>query len=157
MTLASCTRWVAALLLASALSQGSQAGGADYPTKTIKIVVPFPAGSASDLRTRKLAEQLAPRLAQPVIVENRPGAAGSIGAGIVARAAPDGYTLLYVTNSVLSVAPHVQASGGFDPLRAFAPIIYLVDTPLLVVVPRIQQDYESYGKLVKRLNIRAGE
>jgi tripartite-type tricarboxylate transporter receptor subunit TctC len=142
---------IAALLLTSALLYGGQAVGADYPTKAIKIVVPFPAGSASDLRTRKLAEQLAPRLGQPVIVENRPGAAGSIGAGIVARAAPDGYTLLYVTNSILSVAPHVQPSGGFDPLRAFAPIIYLVDTPLLVVVPsslpvRSLQDFIALAK-----------
>jgi len=125
----------AAFLLAAVLSHAGQTTAAGYPIKTIKIVVPFTAGSASDLRMRKLGEQLAPKLAQPIIIENRPGAAGSIGAGVVARVTPDGYTLLYATNSILSVAPHVQASSGFDPLKGLAPVIYLINTPLVVVVP----------------------
>jgi tripartite-type tricarboxylate transporter receptor subunit TctC len=144
-------RWISALLLAGALLNGIQTRAADYPTKPIKIVVPFPAGSASDLRTRKLAEQLGPRLGQPIIVENRPGAAGTIGAGVVARSAPDGYTLLYATNSILSVAPHVQPRSDFDPLSAFAAIIHLADTPLVVVVPsslpvRSLQDFAALAK-----------
>lgn len=131
---AASLRGIVASLCVNALMVGP-ARAADYPAKPVKIIVPFPAGSASDLRTRKLAEELGPRLGQPIVVDNRPGAAGSIGAGILARAAPDGYTLLYATNSILSVAPHVQGPTGFDPLRSFAPIVYLVDTPLLLVVP----------------------
>ena len=110
-------RWGAAPLLAGALLNGIQTRAADYPIKPIKIVVPFPAGSASDLRTRKLAEQLGPKLGQPIIVENRPGAAGTIGAGVVARSAPDGYTLLYATNSILSVAPACTAAFRFRPVE----------------------------------------
>jgi tripartite-type tricarboxylate transporter receptor subunit TctC len=144
-------RVAVALLVAGALVHGIETRAADYPAKPIKIVVPFPAGSASDLRTRKLAEQLGPKLGQPIIVENRPGAAGTIGAGVVARSAPDGYTLLYATNSILSVAPHVQPRSDFDPLSAFAAIIHLADTPLVVVVPaslpvRSLQDFVAAAK-----------
>src|SRR4029078_11288675 len=67
--------------------------------------------------------------------ENRPGAAGTIGAGVVARSAPDGYTLLYGTNSILSVAPHVQPGARVDPLSAFAVVSHVANTPLVVVIP----------------------
>lgn len=147
--LARCAAWIAAAAWLMALAP---AQAADYPTKPIKIVVPFTAGSASDLRVRKLSEQLAPKLAQAIIVENRPGAAGSIGAGVVARATPDGYTLLYATNSILSVAPHVQASSGFDPLKGLAPVIYLINTPLVVVVPASlsARNLQEFVALAKR-------
>lgn len=135
MTYRTGIRWILSALLAGVLLNGTGIHAADYPTRPIRIVVPFPAGSASDLRTRKLAEQLGPRLRQPVIVENRPGAAGTIGAGIVARSLPDGYTLLYATNSILSVAPHVQPPSDFDPLNAFAAVIHVANTPLVVVIP----------------------
>lgn len=151
MTYRTGIRWILSALLAGLLLNGTAIQAADYPTRPIRIVVPFPAGSASDLRTRKLAEQLGPRLGQPIIVENRPGAAGTIGAGVVARSSPDGYTLLYATNSILSVAPHVQPRSDFDPLSAFAAIIHLVDTPLVVVVPsslpvRSLQDFAALAK-----------
>jgi tripartite-type tricarboxylate transporter receptor subunit TctC len=145
-------RRVLVLMMASVLILAAPARAADYPSKPIKIVVPFPAGSASDLRTRKLAEQLGPKLGQSVIVENRPGAAGTIGAGVVARSAPDGYTLLYGTNSILSVAPHVQPAARFDPLSAFAVVSHVANTPLVVVIPSTlpAQSLREFIALAKR-------
>ncbi|MBN9428550.1 MAG: tripartite tricarboxylate transporter substrate binding protein [Burkholderiales bacterium] len=100
-----------------------------YPTKTIRIVVPYLAGGGPDAVARLLGERLSKALGQPVIIDNKPGAAGSIGAQQVAQAAPDGYTLL-LTASGLVQAPHLTPNSPYDPVRDFAPISHVGGTHL---------------------------
>ena len=103
--------------------------------KQLTIVVPFPAGAGPDLAARVLGEKLAVRLARPVVVENRPGVGGLLGAGAVAKAAPDGSTLLLAPNT-LAISPHVLpkgAGGGIDVQKDLAPVIAVATTPMLIV------------------------
>jgi tripartite-type tricarboxylate transporter receptor subunit TctC len=111
------------------------AGAQIYPTKPIHIVVGFPPGGGSDVMTRAVGEKLSSSLKQPVIVDNRPGAGGTIGAAIVARSAPDGYTLLLGQTANLAIAPALMSKVGFDPVKDFAPVIDLVTAPLVLVGP----------------------
>jgi tripartite-type tricarboxylate transporter receptor subunit TctC len=99
---------------------GAQAQG--YPTKFVRLVIPFPAATSPDVVMRLVGPQLSAMWGQQVVIENRVGAAGNIGAANVAGAPPDGYTLLYTVNSVICANPHLYAKMGFDPLKAFAPI-----------------------------------
>jgi tripartite-type tricarboxylate transporter receptor subunit TctC len=105
-----------------------------YPSKALRIVVPFPAGSTADVRTRQIAKPLAQRLGQSIIVENKPGASGTIGNTLVAKAPPDGYTLLYVNNSSLSIAPYLLRDLAYDSERDFAPITLVATAPAVLVV-----------------------
>src|SRR3954452_3267477 len=103
---------------------------AEYPDKTVRIIVPFIAGSAPDVAARQVAQRLTTGLGQQFIIENKPGAAGNIGAEVAARAAPDGYTLLLLTSS------HVQnkflyARVNYDVARDFVPITILTRIPSL--------------------------
>src|SRR3954454_1212479 len=95
---------------------------AAYPERAIRLVVPFAPGGNADLMGRLLGEGLSQALGQPVVVENKAGAGGSIGAAEVARAAPDGYTLLVGSNGPLTVNPFVQAKLGYDPLKDLAAV-----------------------------------
>ena len=105
----------------------------DYPSKTIKIVVPFGPGGPSDLISRMLALKLADAMKQTVIVDNKPGASGIVGADLVAKAAPDGYTLL-VINQLLVQVSALYAAVPFDPLRDFIPITDIFSSPLWLAV-----------------------
>ena len=117
-----------------------------YPSKPVKVVVPFTPGSATDIIARALGERLQASLGQPIIVENRPGAGGTIGAALVAQSPPDGYTLL-VQSSGHTVNPHIYASLGYDTLRDFAGVTPLVTLPnVLIVAP--SKGYKSLGELV---------
>ena len=95
---------------------------AAYPERAIHLIVPFAAGGNADIVGRLVGDVIAKGVGQPVVVENRGGAGGAIGAELVARAAPDGYTLLVGSNGPLTVNPFVQAKLGYDPLKDFAPI-----------------------------------
>ena len=95
---------------------------AAYPERPIRLIVPFAPGGNADIMARLVGEGMAQALGQPVVVENRAGAGGSVGAGEVARAAPDGYTLLTGSNGPLTVNPFVQPKLGYDPLEDFAPV-----------------------------------
>lgn len=106
---------------------------AQWPAKTVRIVVPFSPGGIADNSARTVADRLGTRLGQSVVVENRPGAAGNIGAELVARSAPDGYTLLLGYDGTIVINPHVYARLGFDVLRDFAPVTKLGDAGVLVV------------------------
>jgi tripartite-type tricarboxylate transporter receptor subunit TctC len=106
---------------------------AQWPAKTIRIIVPFSPGGIADNSARTVADRLGARLGQPVVVENRPGAAGNIGAEQVAKSAPDGYTLLLGYDGTIVVNPHVYAKLGFDVLRDFAPVTKLGDAGVIVV------------------------
>src|SRR6185369_3393694 len=105
-------------LLAFALAAGAQA----YPVRTVRFVVPFPPGSLPDQIARVLQPQLQDSLGQPFVIENKPGAIGTIGTAEAARAAPDGYTIVMTTNSTLAAAGSLYKKLQYDPLRDFAPI-----------------------------------
>jgi tripartite-type tricarboxylate transporter receptor subunit TctC len=120
---------LAALVPVLSLAQGT----ASYPDRPIKLVVPYPPGGSTDPVARLLAQDIAPRHGQPIVVDNRPGAAGSIGTEAVARAAPDGYTVLLHT-SVIATDPTLKKNAAYDVKRDLAPITLAVTGPYLVVV-----------------------
>jgi tripartite-type tricarboxylate transporter receptor subunit TctC len=105
-----------------------------YPAKPIRLVIPFPPAGATDITGRMLAQKLGDTLGQSVVVDNKPGAGGSIGSDIVAKAAPDGYTILIATSSTHSVGPALNPKLPYDTVKDFAPIIQLTDSPNLLVV-----------------------
>lgn len=122
------------LALAACLLSGA-AIAQSFPSKTISIVVPFPPGGGPDLLARVLAERLAPKLGQAVVVENKPGAGGLLGASGVAKAAADGHTLLLSPNTLV-ISPHVLPKGagaGLDVQRDLVPVIAPVSTPMVLV------------------------
>jgi tripartite-type tricarboxylate transporter receptor subunit TctC len=128
-------RWAEAVkLLLSASLLATSALAADYPVKPITIIVPYPPGGSSDIQARLVAKGLAERLGQPVLVDNRPGAGGRIGVSLAARAAPDGYTLLFASLSPFAIEPVVRSNVGYDPQRDFVLISMLVEMPFLLVV-----------------------
>ncbi|WP_149537497.1 Bug family tripartite tricarboxylate transporter substrate binding protein [Siccirubricoccus phaeus] len=144
-----------ALLAAPALLPAARAWAA-WPDRPVRLIVPFPAGSATDTITRSLAEPLARALGQSVVVDNRGGANGVIGAEAAARAAPDGYSLLIYSTSNASVNPHTLRRLPYDPLRDFAPIGFIAEMPYVLVVPAASpaRDLAAFLELARR---RPGE
>ncbi len=122
------------LVLTGAALCWSGAASAAYPDKPIRLVVPFPAGGGTDATARLIAGELSPLLGQPVVVENRAGAAGSIGAQAVADAAPDGYTLFFSTTGALVINPHLYANLRYDPITDFTPIGPVASSANVLVV-----------------------
>src|SRR5688572_18710918 len=106
---------------------------AQYPNRPIKMIVPFPPAGATDIVGRIVAAKLQERLGQPVVVENRPGAGGSLGSDVAAKSAPDGYTILMATSSTHSIGPVLQKLP-YDPIRDFAPITHVATVPNVLVV-----------------------
>lgn len=105
-----------------------------WPAKPVKMVVPFSAGGSTDTVARIIGEKLTARLGQPVIVENRAGAGGSIGSDFVAKSAADGYTMLVGTSSTMAILPHLYRKPPYDPGRDFAPLALLGTADIMVVV-----------------------
>jgi len=122
------------LLLVAALLFCSQASAQSYPSRAVKMVVPFPAGSATDQIARVVGQQLQESLGQPFVVENKPGAQGAIAATEVARAAPDGYTLMVGTNTPLAANPSLFRKLNYDPAKDFAPIARLGTISFMIMV-----------------------
>ena len=118
-------------LCMSAIAAGASAQS--YPAKTVRIVVPFPAGGNADLFARMLAEKMSASWGQPVVVDNRAGAAGIIGTQLVAKSAPDGYTVLMGTTGTHTTNPAVYAKLPYDPVKDFAPVSNFADSPFLLV------------------------
>src|SRR6266581_2207455 len=109
-----------------------------YPTKPIRLVVPFPAGGTTDILAREVGQRLSMTLGQPVVIDNRPGAAGNIGAELVARSAPDGYTLLMGTVGTHAINASLYAKMPYDHVKDFAPVILVAGVPnVLVVNPEV--------------------
>jgi tripartite-type tricarboxylate transporter receptor subunit TctC len=115
------------------LVAGASASAQDWPAKPIRIIVPFAPGGVADNSARVVAEPLAQRLGQQVVVENRPGASGNIGSAAVAQSAPDGYTLLLGFDGTMVINPHVFPKIPFDTLKDFAPVTKLGDATLILV------------------------
>jgi tripartite-type tricarboxylate transporter receptor subunit TctC len=124
---------VLAVALACNASACAQSEPDHYPSHPIKLVVPFPAGTLTDVVARTFADKLSMQLNKPVLIENRPGAGGTIGAKVVASADPDGYTLLF-TNSQHAIAPAVYKTLGYDTLANFVGIALVAETPSAVIV-----------------------
>ena len=126
-------------LFAAALSAlGASAAHAEYPDKFIKLVVPFPAGGPVDVMARLLAQQLSGALGQTVIIDNRPGAGGTLGAKFAAAAEPDGYTLLFGTGGSLGISPLIYKTAGYDPVKDFAAVAMVSNSPnVLAVRPEV--------------------
>ena len=110
------------------------AGSAAFPEKPVRIVVPFPAGGATDVVARTLGQRLSQMWGQPVVIENRPGAGGNIGADLVAKAPPDGYTLLMASSAEVAINPYLYKSMPFDPARDLAPVSLVASAPLVLLV-----------------------
>jgi tripartite-type tricarboxylate transporter receptor subunit TctC len=130
------TPWRAAAIgfaAAATIASTPLTGQAPFPNHPVKLIVPFPAGAGTDTIARMVAQKLGNDLGQPVVVENRTGAGGAIGAAEVAHAAPDGYTLLFVA-SPFSTAPVVMKDAGYDPIEQFAPVVAIASGPLAFVV-----------------------
>jgi len=128
---------VAAVTLASALpiAAGAQAASNQtYPTKPVRLVVAFPAGGSTDIIARLVGQRLGERLGQPVVVDNRGGAGGTIGTEIAAKAAPDGHTLTMGTTSTHVIAPAAYAKVNYDPVKDFEPLTLVASTPYLLVL-----------------------
>ena len=119
---------------AAALALAAAPVRADYPDRPIHLVVPFPAGGGADILARTIMPRVARELGTTIVVENRPGAGGNVGAEYVARAAPDGYTLLYGTNGTHAINRALYGSLAFDPVRDFAPVSRMTQIAALVVV-----------------------
>ncbi|MDM0110921.1 tripartite tricarboxylate transporter substrate binding protein [Variovorax sp. J22R133] len=135
---------------------GVPAHAAGYPDKPIRLVVPFPAGGATDLMARTMGQKLAERLGQAVIIDNRAGAGGGIGAEAVATSAPDGYTLLFATMGSLTINPGLYKNLRYDPIKSFAPITLTHNTSnLLVVNPDVP--VKSVAELIEFARKRPGE
>jgi tripartite-type tricarboxylate transporter receptor subunit TctC len=122
------------LLVFSGLIASMAWGQADYPIKPIRMIVPFPPGGVTDIVARTVSVKLSAELGQPVVVENRAGASGAIGAELGARAAPDGYTLIMGNISTLGINPITFAKLGYDPVTSFDPISLVAVQPLLITV-----------------------
>jgi tripartite-type tricarboxylate transporter receptor subunit TctC len=118
----------------SALTVFPRTGFAKYPDRPIRLIVPFAAGGNADIVGRLVGERISSALGQPVVVDNRGGAGGSIGAEAVARSAPDGYTLLVGSNGPLTVNPFVQAKLGYDPLKDFVPVALTSYVPHVIIL-----------------------
>jgi tripartite-type tricarboxylate transporter receptor subunit TctC len=120
-----------AMAAASAIAQTSDDG---WPERPIRLVVPFPAGSSTDIIARIVAQKLSPRLGQQIVIENRAGASGNIGADAVAKAAPDGYTIGIATASTHAVAASLNANLPYDPVKDFAPVAMIGSQPYVLVL-----------------------
>ena len=127
-----------ALVMLGALV-GVPALGQEYPNRPIRVVVPYPPGGSTDVVARQIGQSLQEALHQPVVIENRGGASGMIGAEVVARAAPDGYTLLMTASGPHAINVSLFPTVPYDPVRSFTPIVLTAVYPLLMVTPADRQ------------------
>jgi len=140
---------VAAFTAACVLAQG-------YPNKPIKLIVGFTPGSATDITARIFAQKFSEAWAVPVTVENIPGAGGTVGVNRVAKAQPDGYTLIYAANGAMTIAPSLQGNLPYDPTRDFAPISLLLTMPSIVAVNN-EVPAKTFQELIALAKARPGK
>jgi tripartite-type tricarboxylate transporter receptor subunit TctC len=123
-----------AVIAGALAAHAALASAQTYPARPVRIMVPFSPGGASDTAARIVGAKLAERWGQQIVVENRPGAGGTIGTELAAKAQPDGYSLLMGSSTELAVNPHLYSKLAYDTVRDFAPIALIASTPLVVVV-----------------------
>jgi tripartite-type tricarboxylate transporter receptor subunit TctC len=143
--------WIVAVWIATSLCAASALAADPWPTRPVTVILPFPPGISTDLLARAVATSLGDALGQQFVVENRPGANGNIGAGVAAKAAPDGYTLLVATLGPTVANKFMYKTMSFDPDRAFAPVVLLGDSPLIIVgspkiPPKNLKELAAYAK-----------
>lgn len=141
---------VNAVILA-ALACAAPALAADYPDRPVRVVVPYAAGGPADILARLIGQRLGARLGQQLVIENKPGAGGGIGAAQVARSPADGYTLLVAPVGVMAINPWIYSNLGYDPLRDFQPVTLLAKSPFLLTVnpnvpARSVAEFVAYAK-----------
>jgi tripartite-type tricarboxylate transporter receptor subunit TctC len=138
------------LMIASAFAQV-------WPSKPFKLIVPFPPGGPTDIASRIVAQKLGEALKQPVVVENRAGASGSIAAAQVAKSAPDGYTLMMLAMPTL-LAPHLYKKAGYDTTKDFTPVATIYDLPIVMVVnPTVLPNVTDLSKLIAQAKAQPGK
>jgi len=135
-----------ACALAAAFALPLTAFAQAWPTKPIRMVIPFPAGGATDILGRTIAQKLSGALGQQVVVDNKPGAGGTIGSDMVAKAAPDGYTILMATSSTHSIGPALNPRMPYDAFKDFAPVAHVANAPSVLIVGK-----DSPAKSAKEL------
>lgn len=144
------------IALSCALSLSAMAQTTPWPDKSVTIVVPFPAGGSTDMVARAMALQMQTKLGQPFVVDNKPGATGTIGAGFVKRAAPDGYTLLVSSLGAFVVTPHLQKSVPYDATRDFDYISVPVQAPNVLVASPKQKE-RTVAEVIATLKANPGK
>jgi tripartite-type tricarboxylate transporter receptor subunit TctC len=145
-----------AALAAALVAQHIPASAQGYPDKPIKIIVPAASGGPTDIPARLAAQILQPKLGQPVVIENRPGAGGALGARAVIGSPPDGYTLMAGNTSVLAVIPSVSAGAGYDPAKHLAAIAKVSESYQILVVPPTKP-WKSVKELVEFAKANPGK
>jgi len=147
---------VAVALSFAAALQVEELWAQTYPTKVIKIIVPFPPGNTMDIMSRLIAPKMQERLGQPVIVENRPGASGMLGLGMVAKAAPDGYTIGAGQGGNLCVIPHTRKNVPYDTLKDFVTVA-VSTTNHLVIVTNTSQPFKTLPEMIAYAKAHPGK
>jgi tripartite-type tricarboxylate transporter receptor subunit TctC len=145
-----------ALLASLLVLSPTIAGAQSWPTKPVRIIVSSGAGGTADILARMVGERLSPSLGQPIVIENRPGAGGHLGAGLVARAEPDGYTLLMSGSPTHSVGPHLFKRLAYEPMRDVPPVAMVATAPNLLVV-NSALPVKSLEELVRLARAKPGQ
>lgn len=148
---------LALALACGAGTAGAQAPAASYPTRPIELVVPFPAGGATDVIARQAAQIATEKFGQPVIIQNKAGATGAIGSEYVAKAAPDGHTLLVATASTHAVLPAYRSDLPYDTVKSFEMATLLATFPNLLVVNPKKVQAKTVSELVELLKSKPGQ
>src|SRR5437016_10564754 len=144
-------------LLALLLAASAAAGQAQpYPSKPVRIIIPFPPGNTTDIMSRLIAPRMSERLGQQVIVENRPGASGMLGLDHVAKGPADGYTIACVQGGNMVVLPHTSKNIPYDPLKDFAPIS-VTTTNYLAIVGNPNAPFKTIGEMVAYAKANPGK
>ena len=128
----------------------------DWPSKPVRMIVPFPPGGGTDIISRVIANKLGEALKQPIIVENRPGAGGNIGIDLTAKAAPDGYTIVMGQTSNLAINATLYAKLPYDPIKDLAPVALVADAPLALVV-RAESPFKTLADVLAAARAKPGE
>ncbi len=143
-----CRRWLMTACTAALLAcSGLAAAQGVYPSKPVKMVIPFPAGGATDYAARAIGSALAERWRQPVVFENRAGAGSTIGTELGAKSPPDGYTLVMGIPAGVTIAPHIYPKLGYNPAVDLLPVAGFATSPLVVVVP-VDSPFKTFAELV---------
>src|SRR5262249_46501423 len=155
--MSSVHRWIAVAWLSAVSVAGAQErqDAENFPARSIRIVVPFPAGGPSDVLARLIGQRMTEDWSQPVVIENRPGANTVLGAQAVAKAAPDGYTLLMAIDSTLTMNQYLYRTPPYDPFNDFAPITLVAKTLQLMMV-HAASEVKSVGDLIAKAKAAPG-